>query len=157
MIKGYVRTWVIEPVILFLRQGISPGKIAMSLAWGFTVGTSPVLGTTTLTCAGIALLFRLNLVVILIANWAVYPLQLALLVPFFMVGARLFGTGPVTHDTSSLTAVFRSGFGESVEVLGITLLHAALAWAFVAPFMIAVLYWIIKPLLERFMRNHGHV
>jgi hypothetical protein len=70
-----------------------------------------------------------------------------------MMGARLFGTEPIMRDASSLVTVFQSGFAGSVEVLGTTMLHAALVWAFVAPFMIAVLYRAIKPPLERIMKS----
>lgn len=155
MIKGYIRTQFIEPVIFLLRRGISPEKIAMSMAWGFTLGTLPVLGVTTILCLGVAVLLRLNLVMIQIANWAAYPLQIILFIPFFMVGARLFGTEPAMKDTSSLTAVFQSSFVSSVELLGGAMLHAAIVWAFAAPFLIAVLYWTIKPLLRRLMKDQG--
>ena len=155
MIKRYIRTRLIELVVFLLRQGISSEKIAMSLAWGLTLGTLPVLGVTTVLCVGVALLFRLNLVVIQIANWAASPLQIVLFIPFFVMGAHLFGTDPVMRDASSLVTVFRSGFVSSMEVLGTTMLHAALVWALVAPFMIAVLYRAIRPALKRIMKNQG--
>lgn len=157
MIRGYIRTWVVDPVIVLLRQGITPEKIAMSMACGLTLGSLPVLGVTTILCVVVATLLRLNLAVIQIANWAAYPLQIALFIPFFVLGARIFGTDPVTKDASSLVAVFRSGFVDSLQILGVAMLHAAFVWAIAAPFMITVLYLIIKPLLKRLMSKQGAV
>jgi hypothetical protein len=46
-----IRCRVVQPVIDLLTQGISPEKIALSLAFGIVLGVFPVLGSTTLLCA----------------------------------------------------------------------------------------------------------
>src|SRR5271165_3804523 len=83
--------------IYWLRQGISPRRLALTLALGFAIGCIPVLGIPTVLCGVLALALRLNLPAIQAANYAVMPLQLALIVPFVRLGGRLFAFGSVRH------------------------------------------------------------
>lgn len=81
MREGFIHRRLVQPVIALLSQGITPEKIALSLAIGIVLGVFPVLGSTTLLCAAAAMVFRLNLPAIQLVNYIVYPLQLALFVP----------------------------------------------------------------------------
>ena len=78
---------------VWLRQGVSPRRLALTLALGFAIGCLPVVGITTLLCAGLALALRLNLPAITAANYVVMPLQVALIVPFVRMGGWLFNFG----------------------------------------------------------------
>ena len=80
--------------VLWLSQGISPRRLALTLAVGFAVGCIPVLGVPTVLCAGLALALRLNLPAIQAANYAAMPLQLLLIAPFVRLGAWLVTTRP---------------------------------------------------------------
>jgi len=80
--------------VLWLSQGISPLRLALTLALGFAVGCIPVIGIPTVLCAGLALALRLNLPVIQAANYAAMPLQLALIVPFVRMGRWIFSAHP---------------------------------------------------------------
>ena len=75
--------------VLWLGQGISPRRLALTLALGFAVGCIPVIGIPTVLCAGLALALRLNLPAIQAANYAAMPLQFALIVPFVRLGGRM--------------------------------------------------------------------
>ncbi len=75
--------------VLWLSQGISPQRLALTLALGFAVGCIPVIGIPTVLCAGLALALRLNLPAIQVANYVAMPLQLALIVPFVRLGGRI--------------------------------------------------------------------
>src|SRR6202453_2807950 len=77
---------------LWLRQGMSPRRLALTLALGFAVGCIPVVGIPTLVCAALALTLRLNLPAIQAANYAVMPLQLLLIVPFVRLGGWLIAS-----------------------------------------------------------------
>jgi uncharacterized protein (DUF2062 family) len=78
--------------VLWLGQGISPRRLAVTLALGFAVGCIPVVGIPTVLCAGLALALRLNLPAIQAANYAAMPLQFALIVPFVRLGGWLLST-----------------------------------------------------------------
>jgi uncharacterized protein (DUF2062 family) len=74
---------------LWLSQGVSPRRLALTLALGFAIGCIPVIGIPTLLCATIALALGLNQPAIQVANYAAMPLQLALIVPFMRMGRWL--------------------------------------------------------------------
>ncbi len=74
---------------VYLRQGISPRRLALALALGFALGCIPIVGLPTALCAMIALAFRLNQPLIQAANYAAMPFQLALIIPLARLGAKL--------------------------------------------------------------------
>jgi uncharacterized protein (DUF2062 family) len=116
--------------ILCLRQGVSPRRLALTLALGFAVGCIPVIGIPTLLCAGLALGLRLNLPAIQAANYAAMPFQLALIVPFVRLGGRIFpaaarpalAPGALLHGTPR---ILMAQFGGMAG-------HALVAWVLVA-------------------------
>lgn len=75
--------------VLWLSQGVSPRRLALTLALGFAVGCIPLVGIPTVLCAGLALALGLNLPAIQVANYVAMPLQLALIVPFVRMGGRI--------------------------------------------------------------------
>jgi uncharacterized protein (DUF2062 family) len=75
---------------VYLRQGISPRRLALTIALGFVVGCIPVVGLPTAVCAVLALTFRLNQPAIQAANYLAMPFQVGLIVPLLKLGSKLF-------------------------------------------------------------------
>jgi len=100
----------------WLSQGISPERLALTLALGFAIGCLPMIGIPTALCVVIALGLRLNVPAIQAANYAAMPLQIALIFPFVRLGGWLFSSGNhvamnegmLTH-TSPLKVIWASG------------------------------------------------
>ena len=115
---------------VWLRQGMSPQRLALTLALGFAIGCIPVVGIPTVLCAGVALALRLNLPAIQAANYAAMPLQLALIVPFVRLGGRLFSAAP--HPTLTAgTLLHLSPLAFMAQMSGMAG-HALLAWLLIA-------------------------
>ena len=74
---SFLQHRIVEPLMAMLRQGTTPRKLSCSLACGVVCGLFPVLGTTTMVSAGVALAFGLNLPAVQLVNYLIYPLQLA--------------------------------------------------------------------------------
>jgi uncharacterized protein (DUF2062 family) len=99
--------------------------LALTLALGFAIGCIPVVGIPTVLCAGLALALKLNLPAIQAANYAVMPLQVALIVPFVRLGGWLFTFGssravesrPLLH-TPPLELLLRMGGLAGQAMLG---------------------------------------
>jgi uncharacterized protein (DUF2062 family) len=83
-----------QRVAEWLRQGMSPRRLALTLALGFAMGCLPVLGLPTALCVLLAVVLRLNLPAIQAANYAVMPLQLLLIAPFVRFGGWLVSLAP---------------------------------------------------------------
>ena len=147
--RTYIQKKAVIPVAQLLRGGITPEKMSLSIAWGVVIGIFPVVGTTTLLCAIVAIVLRLNLPVIQLANWLVYPLQLVFAAPFFLAGAYLFGGEPLTQDTQGLIVLFQNDLISAVVLLKDIILHAVLVWLCIAPVGIIVLSWALRPLLKK--------
>jgi len=137
-----------KPLVALMKQGATPEKLALSLACGLTIGSFPLLGTTTAICTGLALAFRLNLPVMLLGNFIVYPLQLALIVPFILLGERLFGSGTAVNP-QDLALLLRSDVLTALRLMSGSAFRAALAWAVVAPVAVLGSYLVLFPVLQR--------
>ena len=152
--QEFLQKRLVRPILQLLTQGITPEKIALSLAFGIMLGVFPVLGTTSLLCLIAALLFRLNLAAVQLVNILVYPLWFALLIPFVRVGERLFGVPPLAMTGSQMLALAHADFLHSVGVLWLTALRAGAAWLLVGPTGIIVLYLILVPMIRRMAHLH---
>jgi hypothetical protein len=95
-----------QKAAIWLRQGISPPRLAFTLALGFVLGCIPVIGIPTALCAMLALAFRLNQPAIQAANYSAMPFQLALVVPFVRLGGKLVPAN--LHSTMDLAALSHS-------------------------------------------------
>jgi uncharacterized protein (DUF2062 family) len=82
----------------WLRQGVSPRRLALTLALGIAIGCLPMVGLPTALCVVLAFSLKLNMPAIQAANYAVMPLQLLLLAPFVRMGGWLVSSGPRPAD-----------------------------------------------------------
>ncbi|MGA2204063.1 MAG: DUF2062 domain-containing protein [Terriglobales bacterium] len=150
--KEFLQKRLVRPILQLLTQGITPEKIALSLAFGIMLGVFPVLGMPSLLCLIAALLFRLNLAAVQFVNILVYPFWFALLIPFTRAGERLFGAPPLAMTVNQMLALAHADFLHSVSVLWLSALRAATAWLLVGPPGIIVLYLILVPVIRRMGR-----
>lgn len=142
---------VVLPVLALLRMGASPQKLAWSIALGLVVGVNPLLGSTTLLCLGLALLFRLNLPASQLANHLMYPLEVALLFPFLKLGSLVFQTGPIPLAPKVLFAEVRSHPWALIKSLWLWEWHALVLWALAAAILLPIIAAILTPLLHRML------
>jgi uncharacterized protein (DUF2062 family) len=131
----------------WLRQGITPRRLALTLSLGFAVGCIPVVGIPTAVCAGLALVLRLNLPAIQAANYAVMPLQLALIVPFVRLGRWMFAFGP--RQSLAAGALLHSSPLTVASQLGGMAGQALLAWLLIAVPAVALMTAMLTLVLRR--------
>jgi hypothetical protein len=153
MNDGFFYRRIGRPILDLLRQGVTPEKLALSLALGMAIGVFPVLGTTTALCALVAFVLRLNLPAIQIVNYFVYPAQIALLIPFFRAGERLFGAPHLPLSVTRIVEMLRESFWGATRVLWTTIWHAAVVWCFAAPVFVGLAYLFLVPALRRVLRR----
>ena len=136
-----------------LRQGITPEKVALSIALGIVLGIFPMLGTTTLLCAGAAIVLRLNLPAIQLVNFLIYPLQLILFLPLLKAGSRIANAGPVTMTLKQIFLMMQSDLWGLIRLLWTATLGAIFIWILLAPLAAAVIYFTLAPVLRRALRK----
>jgi len=148
-IKGNGLETAKKKLIAFLKMGMTPERLALCIGFGIAFGLVPALGTTTLLCTLAAFLFRLNLPAIQLVNYFVYPLQLALLIPFIRAGEWLFGAEPLNLSLESIQRMMKADLWETVISLWSTTMRAVMVWLLIAPVIVALVYVVMTPLLKK--------
>jgi uncharacterized protein (DUF2062 family) len=149
MKQSWIYRKLVLPIIDLMRQGITPEKIAQSLAFGIALGVFPVLGSTTVLCTVAAFVFRLNLPAIQLVNYFVYPLQLALLIPFIRFGEILFRSPHVSLSLPFIFRMIRENAWQTTRTYWTSGWHAMVAWCLVGPLAIYLLTRLLTPILRR--------
>ncbi len=147
--KNWFHRKILLPLLALLRQGITPEKLALSVALGVVLGVFPALGTTTLLCTGAALLLRLNLPAIQLVNYLVYPLQLVLLVPFLQAGSRVMGGSVMRMPIGEILSMLQTQPWALIRMLWVASAGAAAIWLVLSPFAAAAIYLVLVPVLRR--------
>jgi hypothetical protein len=135
-IKTIISEKVLTPILDQLKQGVSLHKLSLSIAFGIVVGISPIIGLTTLLCIILAYIFKLNHIAIQVSNYAAYPLQLLLLVPFITAGEHIF---PKNFE------IGKSGMQKYIFIA----IKGATAWMIIAPLVFILVYFSSRFFLRR--------
>ena len=139
---------VIDPIAVQLTQGITPEKIALTLAVGSALALFPILGTTTLLCLVAGIMLRLNQPIIQMVNALCTPIHLPVI--FFMVrlGSWMFNVQSAHVGIRMMNHMLWDDPRDFFERFGITALHAIAAWALLAPFWMIIIYIFALPVLR---------
>jgi len=151
--SGWLRRIAIEPLLALMKEGLSPEKLAQSVAYGLVIAVFPVLGLTTLMAAVAALTLKLNMHAIQIINYLAYPLQFLLLIPFYRAGESLFHEVPLPWSPLQIIQMFRMDpLSTMGQLWGVTW-HAAVVWLIFAPPMVALLSLLLTQVFRKFARE----
>ena len=147
------RERITERLTAVLRQGTSPESLALSLAVGACLGLFPIVGATTFLCLLVGAAFGLNHATLQLANYAVAPLQLVLILALVRLGEWLTGAPNMPLNPLDLVSLFRANPSGFLARFGLTGLRGILGWSLVAPFLGPVLYAVLLPLVRGLARG----
>ena len=153
MTNGFLTRRLVRPLLELLRQGVTPERLSLSIALGAALGVLPVIGCNTALCALVALIWGLNVPAIQIVNYFVYPLQIALLIPFFRLGEKLFRAPHLQISVPKIYELARMNLWDAVKLLWTTTWHALVVWLLIAPFVVALIYILLLPAFRRVLRK----
>ncbi|MGH8540976.1 MAG: DUF2062 domain-containing protein [Stenotrophobium sp.] len=137
-----------------MRQGITPEKIALTLALGAVLGVFPILGSTMILCGLAGWRLKLNQPIIQVINYFVYPLQLILLLPFYRAGEALFRQPPVPlFSVTELVQRFAAGPLKFITDYGMVALYGIAVWCLLAPVAAPLIYGLTRPVLRTLARR----
>jgi uncharacterized protein (DUF2062 family) len=135
-----------KEIATWLRMGMSPQRLALTLALGFAIGCLPVVGVPTAICAVLAMALKLNGPAIQAANYAAMPLQLLLMLPFVRLGGWMFRSG---QQQSLERTLLHATPLEMLSASGSAATQAMGAWLVVAGPMVVVMTFALSVLLQR--------
>jgi len=140
---------VVAPLLQLLRQGVTPEKLALSVALGVIVAVIPVLGVSTIACAVLAIWLRLNMPAIQLVNYLMTPVQLLLIIPLLRFGEWLVGAARFPITLESGLALLSQGVLVAIRILWDAIVHATLGWLVLAPVAAVVLYFTFRLVFRR--------
>jgi uncharacterized protein (DUF2062 family) len=147
---------LIDPIAAQLTQGITPEKVALTLAVGSALALFPIFGTTTLLCLLAGIVLKLNQPIIQLVNMMCATIHFPLIVCLFRMGHLMFGV-PYTHIGLGMIHHMLDTFWEDptkfFERFGVDAVHAIAAWAVLAPFWMVITYVLSLPVLREVLRR----
>jgi uncharacterized protein (DUF2062 family) len=138
------------PVKNLLLQGTSPRNIALAISGSAVLGIFPVIGSTTLLCLILAFSLRLNLPLVQLVNFSVYPLQLTLIIPFMKMGEYLFRIEKFSFSLDDIYQLVTADILNAISVLWNVTSQGIGAWMITAPFLFISIYFPLYALLRKF-------
>jgi uncharacterized protein (DUF2062 family) len=148
-LKKIWRERVVALIVAQFTQGVTPQKISLTIALGLSLGIFPILGATTALCAIASIGFKLNQPIIQVVNYLASPLQLMLILVFVRIGEWLLHTPRVSFSIPELFRKFHESPVKFFQEFGLTGLHGIVAWFVIAPFVAALIYFALLPLLKK--------
>jgi len=130
-----------------MRQGISPQRLALTLALGFAIGCIPVIGIPTALCLLLALGLRLNVPAIQAANYAAMPLQVTLIFPFARMGGWMFASN--AHQPFNAMRLLHESPFKLIWASGSIAGEALAAWLVTAIPTVVFMTLVLTALLRR--------
>ncbi len=141
-------------VVAQLTQGVTPKRVAFTLALGAVISVFPVFGTTTALCALAAWLLRLNQPLMQLVNAVLAPLHVLLLYPYYRAGEHLFGREPAPLlAVTELADRFAHSPKQFVLDYGMVAVGGMVVWLISALVVIPLLYAVLRPVVETAARG----
>jgi len=147
--RGLWQRRVLGVLLAQLRQGITPQKVALTIALGTVLAVFPIMGTTTALCVLVGVWLKLNQPIIQLVNWIAWPLQIPGIYFFVRAGEWLTHSPPVPFTIPALLLAFKASPWQFLKQYGTTGLRGVLAWAVLAPVLALLLYALVLPALKR--------
>jgi uncharacterized protein (DUF2062 family) len=148
---GFWRRRLVDPLVALLTQGVTPDRLAATLAVGSVCSLFPFLGATSALNLGVGLWLRMNQPVLQGLNQLLGPVQAAMILVYVRIGERIWRAPEA--DRFSLGEMMRA-FGELpftgfLQRFGQAGVHAFTAWALTAPLLLAAIYLPLRPIFRR--------
>lgn len=152
--REFIYSKIGQPFLKLLKQGVTPEKLAFTAALGIMISIFPVLGSTTFLCAVAAIISGLNLPAIQAINYLLYPLQIALLIPFYRAGNFLFGNEKTQISVGKVFEMINNDIPGAIKSLWDVTIHAIVVWILIAPPVILLIYLLLRPLFKSIQQNY---
>jgi uncharacterized protein (DUF2062 family) len=147
--RGFWQRRVVDPIVALLTHGVTPDKVAATLAVGTACSLFPFLGFTSLLNLAVGLRLRMNQPILQTLNQLLGPVQLVVILAYVRAGEWLWRAGDDRFTIAEMLRTFReeslSGFLQHFGWAGV---HAFTAWAATAPLLIAALYYGLRPVIR---------
>ncbi len=152
-VREFLRCHVLRPLLRLLRGGVTPKRLAWSLALGMAIGINPTVGLTTVLVVLLAWIFGLNQLASQIGMHVVAPLHLLLFVPFLQLGVYVFRTRHLPLTAVEIKHMSHHPL-HMVRALWLWQWHALIVWGILAVVLTPLLAIYLRRALVVMIRRH---
>lgn len=133
----------------FLNQGLAPEMISRTIATGFLIGTIPIPGISTVLCAALAVGFRMNMALIQLVNYLVFPLQMLLFFPIYSIASKITGKEIIKEIPELLEKMSGSILLSASTDIILLFAKILLVWIVIMFPVSVIIYFGVNPILIR--------
>jgi hypothetical protein len=151
--REFFRCKILRPLLRLLRGGVTPRRMAWSLALGIVLGINPSVGLTTLLVILLAWTLGLNQVASQIGVHAMTPFHLLLFIPFIELGVHLFHTRRLPLSRQQIEHLSHHPW-RLVRDIWQWEWHALIVWGIMAAVVMPLLAFYIRRALVVLMRRN---
>jgi uncharacterized protein (DUF2062 family) len=152
-VREFFRCRILRPLLRQLRGGVTPRRLAWSLALGIVIGINPSVGLTTVVVVALAWMLGLNQIASQIGVHSVAPFHLLLFLPFIELGVHLFHTRRLPLSKRQLEHLTHHPL-QLVRDIWQWEWHALIVWGVVAAIALPLLATYIRRGIVLLMRRH---
>lgn len=144
------RRRLVEPVKAQLTQGVSPDKIAATLAVGTVCSLFPFLGFTSLLNLAVGIRLRMNQPIMQVLNQLLGPIHIVMIVLYVRVGEWICRTdGPRFTVTEMVNSFRHEPLLDFLAHFGWAGIYAFTAWILSIPVLLVLIYYPARMLCRR--------
>lgn len=151
--REFIRCHVLRPLLRLLRGGVTPRRLAWSLAFGMAIGINPTVGVTTVVVILLAWVFGLNQLASQIGVHVVAPLHLLLFIPFLQLGVYVFRTRHLPFSSKDIHHMSHHPM-RMVHEMWQWEWHALVIWGICAAILTPLLAIVLRRALVVLLRRH---
>jgi uncharacterized protein (DUF2062 family) len=152
-VRETFRCRVLRPLLRLLRGGVTPRRLAWSLALGIVIGINPSVGFTTFIVIVLAWTFGLSQVASQIGAHSMTPLHLLLFLPFIQLGVHLFHTRRLPLDRRQIEHLSHHPW-RLIRDIWQWEWHALIVWGIVAALAMPLFAIYLRRALVLLMRRN---
>lgn len=154
-LKKFIRQKVLQPILTQLKQGISPSKLALSVALGVTFSVFPIFGTTTYLCMLSGVILKLNQPTLIAVNYLMTPIQLIAIPVLIRIGEKILKLPAVSFNLKTMFQDFFHSPMTFMNVYGKSALAAIIVWSVIAIPLTVFVYNVCLPVFKRVIKKRA--
>ncbi len=156
--RGFWRRRLVDPIVGLMTQGVTPERVAATLAVGTACSLFPFLGFTSLLNLGVGLRLRMNQPILQTLNQLLGPIHLVMILVYVRIGEWIWRAEDARFQVGEMITTFRdASFGEFLGRFGWAGMHAFTAWLVTTPLLMACIYFPLRPVMLRLAASRaGH-
>jgi uncharacterized protein (DUF2062 family) len=150
--ESFFRRKLINPIMDLLKAGITPEKLAITIALAAVIGVIPAIGVATILGTLLASRFKLNAPVMLLISYFMNPVQVLIAFPLIKLGIYLFGGAKLHYNFDQMLALVKKDWLTALDKLWVANLLGIAAWALLAVPAVIGIYYATLPLFRKVVR-----